>query len=308
MTLSFVPKLLLPAVGVILTSGLVWQSSQAGLRPRDWVAPSRRVAAKPAAAADASRVIAEGRVVAYPGAEVTVGTEASGLIVRLPVEEKSVVRKGDLIAELNSADLRASRAEAVARVAEADADIRLSERELARDEALFVRRASTPQNIDVNRRALESARARRAAAAATRDRFDALIDKTRILAPIAGVVTARYVHPGETVEPGAQIVKIADLDRCRIEAEVDEFDTASVTLGASVAITAEGYGAAVWPGRVEEVPDSVVARRLRPEDPGRPIDSRVLPVKIVFRGATPLKLGQRVEVEITVPRSRPDSR
>jgi multidrug efflux pump subunit AcrA (membrane-fusion protein) len=137
---------------------------------------------------------------------------------------------------------------------------------------------------------------------ATRDRFDALIAKTRILAPISGVVTARYVHPGETIEPGARIVTIADLDRLRIEAEVDEFDTAQVTLGAAVAITAEGYGQTVWPGRVEEIPDSVVGRRLRPEDPGRPIDSRVLPVKIVPRGTTPLKLGQRVEVAIAVTR------
>jgi RND family efflux transporter MFP subunit len=301
MTASLIQRFLPPALGVILTSGLVWQSSRAGLHPREWVAPPRPTGAKSAAAADTGRVMAEGRVVAYPGAEVTVGTEAAGLIVRLPVDEKSVVHQGDLIAELNSADLRASRAEAVARIAEADADIRLSERELARDEALLRRLASTPQNLDLNRRALESARARRAAAVATRDRFDALIAKTRILAPIAGVVTARFVHPGETVEPGARIVTIADLDRLRIEAEVDEFDTAGVALDAPVAITAEGYGTLVWPGRVEEVPDSVVNRRLRPEDPGRPIDSRVLPVKIVPRGATPLKLGQRVEVAIAVP-------
>jgi RND family efflux transporter MFP subunit len=302
MTASFLQKLLAPAVGLILTSGLVWQSSQAGLRPRDWIAPPRRAETNPAATASAPRVVAEGRVVAYPGAEVTVGTEAEGRIVLLPVDEKSVVREGDLIAELNSADLIASRAEAVARVAEAEADIRLFERELARDQALFVRLASTPQSLDVNRRALESARARRAAAVATRDRFNALIAKTRILAPISGVVTARYVHPGETVEPDARIVMIANLDRLRIEAEVDEFDTAQVTLGAPVAITAEGYGQAVWPGRVEEIPDSVVGRRLRPEDPGRPIDSRVLPVKIVPRGTTPLKLGQRVEVAIAVTR------
>ncbi len=40
---------------------------------------------------------------------------------------------------------------------------------------------------------------------------------------------------------------------------------------------------------------------MRPEDPGRPIDARVLPVKIAFASPTPLKLGQRVEVTIDVP-------
>ncbi len=94
------------------------------------------------------------------------------------------------------------------------------------------------------------------------------------------------------------MVTIADLARIRIEAEVDEFDTGRVALGAEVSITAEGFPGESWRGKVEEVPDSVVPRRIRPEDPGRPIDARVLPVKITFSEPTPLKLGQRVEVEI----------
>ena len=63
-------------------------------------------------------------------------------------------------------------------------------------------------------------------------------------------------------------------------------------------ITAEGYPGPGWRGRVEEVADAVVPRRTRPEDPGRPADTRVLLVRIAFLKTTPLKLGQRVEVEI----------
>ena len=48
---------------------------------------------------------------------------------------------------------------------------------------------------------------------------------------------------------------------------------------------------------MEEIPAAVIGRRLRPQDPGRPIDARVLAVKIAFGEATPLKLGQKVEVE-----------
>jgi RND family efflux transporter MFP subunit len=298
MLLSILQRLVLPASGLMLTTGLVWQSGAASVRLRDWVSPPRPAAERPATPAAARGVVAEGRIVTYPGAEVVVGTEAAGLIVRLPVQEKSVVGNEDPIAELNSADLRA---EAEARIAEAEADLRFAGREVRRDQALLVKRASTPQNLDVNLRRLETARAHRTAAVASRDRYDALIAKTQIRAPIDGVVTARHVQPGETVEPRAQIVTIADLDRLRIEAEVDEFDTARITLGAPVAITAEGFGAAAWRGTVEEVPDAVVGRRLRPEDPGRPIDSRVLPVKIAMSGPTPLKLGQRVEVAIAVP-------
>jgi HlyD family secretion protein len=292
------------ASGLFLVAGTVWQAgrldaslppwaSGKSLNPRRWSAPSPKA---PQAIAP-NRVVAEGRVVAYPGAEVVVGTEVAGRIVALSVDEKSVVHKGDLIAELNAADLRAERAEAEARIAEAEADMRFYQRELQREEALLISNHGTRQNLDSHRRALDAARARRAGAIASRDRCAALIDKTRILAPISGVVTARHAQPGETIEASARLVTIVDLDRLRIEAEVDEFDTAGVAIGAHVAISAEGY-ATRWPGAVEEVPDSVVGRRLRPEDSGRPIDARVLPVKIALRAATPLKLGQRVEVEI----------
>jgi HlyD family secretion protein len=297
MFIAFNPRLVLPATGLLLTAGFIVlpQSGEWRAQPRDWVSPPITEVTR---AAESPVVAAEGRVVAHEGAEVVVGTEVSGLIVRLTVKEKSVVHAGDVIAELNWADLRASRAESMARVAEAEADIRFYDREDRRERALLARNASTPENFDANLRSLESARARRSAAVACCDRFDALIAKTRITAPIDGVVTARHAHPGEIARPGTALVTIADLKRLRIEAEVDEFDTARVALGSPVMITAEGYGATKWRGTVEEIPDSVVSRRTRPTDPGRPIDARILPIKITFAEPTPLKLGQRVDVEI----------
>ncbi len=298
-----VQKLWLPAAGLVLLAGAVVQSPTVKGRLGNWVPVSRGEAVRsglPAAPAPSNspRVVAEGRVVAYPGAEVVVGTEAAGRIIKLTVDEKTAVRKGDLIAELNAADLQASRDEAAAQIAEAEADVRYFERESRREEALIARRAGTLENLDSQRRGLDAARARRAAAIASRDRYEALIAKTRITAPIDGMVTARHVQPGETVEVNARIVTIADLSRVRIEAEVDEYDTGRVTLGGPVSIVAEGFPGSQWRGSVEEIPDTVVGRRLRPEDPGRPIDSRVLPVKIGLGEPTPLKLGQRVEVEL----------
>ena len=300
MLATILKRLALSATGLLLTTGLIVQS-QSGewyAQLSDWASPSSPELQREVDSPAVPRVAAEGRVVVYPGAEVVVGTEVAGLIVRLTVKEKSPVRAGDLVAELNSADLRASRAESDARVDEAEADIRFYDREVRRDQALLARHATSPQNLDVNVRGLELARARRDAALAGRDRLDALIAKTRITAPIDGVVTARHVQLGEIAEPGRAVVTIADLNRLRIEAEVDEFDAARVALGSPVMITAEGYGPTKWRGTVEEIPDSVVSRRTRPADPGRPIDARVLPVKISLTEPTALKLGQRIDVEI----------
>jgi hypothetical protein len=46
------------------------------------------------------------------------------------------------------------------------------------------------------------------------------------------------------------------------------------------------------------IPDFVVPRRIRPKGPGRPIDARVVPVKIALAESTPLKLRRRAEIEI----------
>jgi HlyD family secretion protein len=299
---AVLPKqLALSTTALLLTTGLIVQSLSAEWRTRlgAWMPPPSGEVGRVAEAPVSRRVIAEGRVVAYPGAEVVVGTEVAGLIVRLTVKEKSPVRAGDLVAELNSDDLRASRAESDARVAEAEADIRFYDREVRRDRALLAKNATSAQNLDVNLRGHDLARARRSAAIASRARLDALIAKTRVTAPIDGVVTARHVQAGEIAGQGTAVVTITDLKRLRIEAEVDEFDTARVALGASVSIMAEGYGPTKWCGTVEEIPDSVVSRRTRPADPGRPIDARVLPVKIFLTEPSPLKLGQRIDVEIT---------
>lgn len=96
---------------------------------------------------------------------------------------------------------------------------------------------------------------------------------------------------------GRPLMRIADLTRTRVDAEVDEFDAAAMVAGARVTVTAEGYDTR-WAARVEEIPDAVTGRRLKPDDPGRPTDTRILLVKIAFDEPTPLKLGQRVDFEI----------
>ena len=78
-----------------------------------------------------TRITAEGRVVAYPGGEVTVGTEVLGTIINMPVREKAAVHKGDLLVELRADEVRASLREAQHRLTEAEAGLRLEQAPLA---------------------------------------------------------------------------------------------------------------------------------------------------------------------------------
>jgi HlyD family secretion protein len=281
-------RILYPILAILLLSATVVQVNATRRKP----APPRvdQIAETP-------RVVAEGRVVTYPGAEVTVGTDVAGTIARLTVSEKEHVRRGAPIAILQADDTRAALGVARARVGEADADIRLYHAEVARAQNLFQVDIGSRQAWEKADRDLDAARARRASASAELARLEALVEKTILTAPIDGVVIARHVHAGETVAAGAEIVTVADLAKTRIEAEIDEFDVARMRLGATVKISAEGFDRE-WRGTIEEIPDSVVNRRIKPQDPSKPIDTRVLLVKIAFAEPTPLKLGQRVEVKI----------
>ena len=284
-------KILYPALTLLLLSATVVQ-----------VRATRSVhvqkpAAQPLVRDTKVSVAAEGRLVAYPGAEVTISSDASGTIERLLVEEKETVHKGQVIARIEAEDTQAALAVARSRVGEADADIRLYQAEVARAEHLFREDVGSKQAWEKAERDLDAARARRGSAVAEAHRLAALVEKTVVVAPIDGVVITRFAHAGETVANGDPIVAIADLTRTRVEAEVDEYDAARIRLGGKATIKAEGFDAQ-WRGTIEEIPDTVVNRRLKPQDPSKPIDTRVLLVKIAFNEKAPLKLGQRVEVRI----------
>ena len=244
------------------------------------------------------RVAAEGRVVTYPGAEVKVGAERAGRLVSVRVKEGDLVRKGDLLAEIESEELQAGLAEARARVVEAEAETKLAESNRERRQRLFEEKILAVNDLDQANRDLDIARARQTTASATVARYDAQIRKSRILAPIAGTVTSRRVDSGQTVEAGDPTFTLADLTRLRVEGEAHEADADAIALGAPVKITSDGFPGQFWAGRVEEIPDSVTLRRLKPQDPSRPTDTRILAVKVAFAEPTVLRLGTTVELTI----------
>ena len=252
-------RVVFPGGGLIACALVLWATIQGHAEPR------ARVSARRAPPRAQARVVAEGRVVARPGAEVTVGTGLGGLVVERPVREKARVKKGDLLVRLRSTDQEAAIAEAEAKLAEAEAEFDFQKRE-------FPRRAKAPLDsqrfaaeVDASRRDYEIASARRKAAAAALEHGRSALSQTRITAPIDGVILECFIEPGEVAAPGARLVTVCDLSQTRVEAEVDEFDAQRISLGALVTVTAEGRDNDFWLGTVEEVPDRVSGRTRRGE-------------------------------------------
>ena len=105
-------RMSLIVVGVLLIMALVVQARK--IEP----GASRAKSAGTESVTPAA-IRAEGWVVSYPGAEVTVGTDVAGTVVHMLVQEKDHVRKGQRIAEIRSDDTRAALEEARATVAQA---------------------------------------------------------------------------------------------------------------------------------------------------------------------------------------------
>lgn len=245
----------------------------------------------------AQNVLAEGRLAVPAGAEITVGAELNGKLIRLLVEERAKVKAGDVLAEVDVREQQAALNEAWARVKESGVDVAYAARERRRSEQLWNSNVVAEASLDRSVHDSTAAEGRRASLLAGAARISANIAKSKIVAPIDGTVTDRFADVGEMVAAGAPLLTVTDLRRLRVEVEVGEFDVARVRLGAEVTVRAEGYGAH-WSGKVVEIPDRVVARALKPLDPSRPVDTRVLLAKVELSEPVPLKLGQRVEVEI----------
>jgi RND family efflux transporter MFP subunit len=307
----FVGRVLLPGIGLLLAGFLALQS----FRDSDWVArPTLTLASftggtegpvlsqAPGKSRSPSpgqpRILAEGHVTARPGAEVVLGAEVAGTIARVLVHEKAAVHKGDLLVEFRGAEIRAAAEEAVARVSEVDAELAGIEQERDRLDRQQPKQPGLTEARERVQTRWNVARARRAAAAAGYRRVEAEYARTRVRTPIDGVVVSLSATSGETVAMGSPLLRIVDLTRLRVEAEIDDYDIPRCTAGSTVRIGVPGDSGHSWQGTVEEVAECLIPRRLRPDDPGRPTDTRVLPVRIAFQESAPLKLGQRVEVEI----------
>jgi RND family efflux transporter MFP subunit len=230
---------------------------------------------------------------------VVVSSELKGMLVGLTAVTGTRVRRGEQLAEIRVNDVRAGLAEARAKLTQAEADIRLYERMATRTQHLIDAQLESQQALDKSLRDRDAARGRREEAAAEVSRLGALLEKARLVSPIDGVVLDRFKDPGEILDEGTPVLHIADVSRVRVEAEIDEYDAGRVRVGSAATMTADGFAGQVWRGHVEEIPDAVVQRGLKSQDPGRPTDTGVLKIKIALDGPTPLRLGQRVQVRVS---------
>jgi len=130
--------------------------------------------------------------------------------------------------------------------------------------------------------------------------YRTILDKTRIVSPIDGKVIRKYLQRGEMVSKEFQpyIVAVADTERARINAEVDETDVGKFGVGDPAEVSSSAYPGQVFAGTVTEVADYAGLRKITPNNPAKNRDMKIVQVKIELEQKTPLKLGMTVDVRI----------
>ena len=206
-----------------------------------------------------------------PRTQVDVSTELSGVVREVLVAENAEVKKGEVLARLDTRKLLAQldRAKAQLDGSEArrmTAEATLQEAVLAagRVQTLRKRGLSSGQSADQSGATLARARSSLAAAEADTAIYKADIDiletdieKSAIRSPINGVVLLRFVEPGKTVvstSASTTLFTIAeDLTRIQLEALVDEADIGKVQEGQKATFAVDAYRGENFPGQIDRV-------------------------------------------------------
>jgi HlyD family secretion protein len=188
---------------------------------------------------------------------VQVGSQVSGRIARILVDFNSVVRRGQLLAQLDPTFLDAALNQAKAGVARAQATLNQAERDHARTRDLFAKNLISQADMDAAITNLESAKAGLQQAQATLEGADVNLRYATITSPISGVVISRAVDVGQTVAASLSaptLFTIAnDLKKMQVQASVDEADIGNVKVGQHVTFRVDSYPEERFDGVVNQV-------------------------------------------------------
>lgn len=253
------------AIVAVPIAVVVWAWSS-GTRPVD-AGVQPQVARAPARRDAATLVKATGVIKPMIGAEVRVGSRASGVVKRLFVRVGDRVRKGQLLAELDDRELAARRAAAVAALDLSNANLSYAQTDLRRKRQLHAASLIASSDLDLAEQAAIVFEQQRRQAQASLDDAATQLGYARIVAPITGIVSSVSTQEGETVAASfasPTFVTLLDLTRLEVRAYVDETDIGRIRRGQRAQFTVDTYGDHTFDGRVTaiypqaEIRDNVV--------------------------------------------------
>lgn len=206
-----------------------------------------------------------------PTVQVDVSSEQSGTIREVLVDYNSEVKKGDVLARLDtdklSADLKAKEAalaSARATVSKARADEQSAKAKLDRLTTLVSSRVSTQQDLDTAEYTFQAAEAARQSAEADVISAEAALEQSKlslskatIVSPIDGIVLSRDVDTGATVAASLEAPTLftiaGDLRQMELQVSIDEADVGQVAVGQDATFTVDAFPDQRFPAKITSI-------------------------------------------------------
>lgn len=243
-------KFIAIALVLVVTAGTIWYSTQAGTE----VSTEYRYVQMERG--DLESVVAStGNLEAVQ--TVQVGTQVSGIIEAIYVDFNDRVRKGQLIARIDTTLLVSTIRDAEATLRRNQAQLDFAKNELKRVSGLFEKQYATEVELNQAQYDVDLAEANLESARISLERAQRNLGYSRVYSPIKGVVIERNVEPGQTVAASMstpQLFLIAnDLSKLQILASVDESDIGLIEEGQNARFMVQAYDDAIFEGVVRQV-------------------------------------------------------
>jgi HlyD family secretion protein len=192
-----------------------------------------------------------------PVTSVDVGTQVSGIVAKLYADFNSVVKKGQVIAQIDSTFLVQAVKDAEANFDRNKAQFDESKRNFTRVKIMLDRGLESQLNYDAALTTYEANAASMKSAQASIDRAKINLAYATIYAPISGVVVNRAVNIGQTVAASFSsptLYTIAnDLSRMQVLTTVDESDIGRISMGQEATFTVDSYPDENFRGTVAQI-------------------------------------------------------
>lgn len=192
-----------------------------------------------------------------PVTSVTVGTQVSGIVSKLFVDYNSVVKKGQVIAELDKTNLMSQLNTAKTQLATAQSQLNYQTANYKRYKTLFEKGLVAADDFDNAKLSYTQAKEQVVSAKEEVQRAQTNLGYATITSPIDGVVLSKSVEEGQTVAASfstPELFTIAqNLTNMQVVADVDEADIGDVKEGERVTFTVDAYPDDTFEGEVKQV-------------------------------------------------------
>jgi len=213
----------------------------------------------------AVRVQATGTV--EPINPVDIKSKAQGMIIQMPVEVGSVVKRGQLLTQVDPRDVKNQYDQAVADDVVAMAGIEKALRDRARKDSLYARHVITASEHDSTRSTFAAAQSQLVSAKASLDLARQKLEDASVEAPIAGTIVNRPVTQGQIITSatsangGTTLMTVADLGRVRMRVTIDEVEMGNIRVGQPASVAIDAFADRTFDGVIEKIePQAVVTQ------------------------------------------------